>query len=64
MSGMMVSISGILRAGTKNKGSRYMLQEFYNNLKALRDDPTKHKEFFDLYVFGDGNDNFNKKDGK
>jgi len=49
---MKVNITGFMRNMLRpNCGE--MVAEFLGNLKELRNDPSKHNEFFDLYVFSD-----------
>ena len=49
---MRVSITGFMR-NMLRPGCAEQVAEFLGNLKELRDAPSKHAEFFDLYVFGD-----------
>lgn len=48
-----VSLSGLLKNAAREPGYKYSLGELCEHLKMLRDDPGRHSEFFDLYVFGD-----------
>lgn len=50
---MRVSISGLCRNAARDPGYKFALGELCDHLKLLRDDPSRHSEFFDLYVFDD-----------
>ncbi len=51
---MRVSLTGLLSQAGRNKAYRFMLAELCKHLKMLRDAPGLHGEFFELYVFEDG----------
>jgi hypothetical protein len=48
-----VSLSGLLRNAARDPGYKFSLGELCDHLKMLRDQPERHSEFFDLYVFSD-----------
>lgn len=50
---MKVSISGLCRNAARDSAYKFALSELCKHLKELRDDPSRHSEFFALYVFGD-----------
>jgi len=50
---MKVSISGLCRNAAHSSGYKFALMELCEHLKQLRDQPERHSEFFELYVFSD-----------
>ena len=57
---MKVNITGFMR-NMLRPNCREMVAEFLGHLKELRNEPAKHGEFFDLYVFGDDAEYRNSK---
>jgi hypothetical protein len=49
---MRINLNGFMRNITIPQ-YKEMVVEFLSNVKELRDNPSKHNEFFDLYVFSD-----------
>lgn len=49
---MKVNITGFMRNMLRPRCGE-MVAEFLGHLKELRNDSSKHGEFFDLYIFGD-----------
>lgn len=49
---MKTSITGFMR-NMMRPGTSEMVAEFLGHLKELRDAPSRHQEFFDLYIFSD-----------
>lgn len=49
---MRVNITGFMR-NMMRPGGGEMIAEFLGHLKELRNTPSRHGEFFDLYIFSD-----------